>query len=261
MSASQIHEQAVVSPKAKLGSAVEIGPYAIVGDDVELGDGCVLYSHAVVQGPSRIGRNNVFHPFCSVGGDPQDLRFRGEKTELIVGGGNTFREYVTISRGTIGGGGKTTIGDGSLFLACSHVGHDCHVGNNTLFVNGATLAGHVVVEDFVTIGFGSPVHQFCRIGKYAYVGASTVITQDVPPFSRVVTERETKSYGVNTIGLERKGFSAERVKALQQAFRLLLRSKMNTSQAVAEMRKALASSEDVAELIQFIEASERGIVK
>jgi UDP-N-acetylglucosamine acyltransferase len=261
MSASQIHEQAVVSPKSRLGANVEIGPYAIVGDDVELGDGCVLHSHAVVQGPSKIGRNNVFHPFSSIGGDPQDLRFRGEKTQLIVGDGNTFREYVTISRGTTGGGGKTTIGDGSLFLACSHVGHDCHVGSNTLFVNGATLAGHVTVEDFVTIGFSSPVHQFCRIGRYAYIGASTVITQDVPPFSRVVTERETKSYGVNTIGLERKGFSTERLKALQQAFRLLLRSKLNTTQALAEMRKALASSQDVKELIQFIEGSERGIVK
>jgi UDP-N-acetylglucosamine acyltransferase len=148
-----------------------------------------------------------------------------------------------------------------LFLASSHVGHDCHVGDHTLFVNGATLAGHVTVEDYATIGFQSPVHQFCRIGRYAYIGASTVITQDVPPFSRVVTGRETKSYGVNTIGLERKGFSEERLKTLQRAFRLLLRSKMNTSQALAEMRKSFGDSEDVQELIRFIEAAERGIVK
>jgi UDP-N-acetylglucosamine acyltransferase len=161
----------------------------------------------------------------------------------------------------VGGGGKTVIGNGSLFLSSSHVGHDCHVGDQTLFVNGATLAGHVTVEDYATIGFQSPVHQFCRVGRYAYIGASTVITQDVPPFSRVVTERETKSYGVNTIGLERKGFSEERLKVLARAFRLLLRSKMNTTQALAEMKKALGESEDVQELIHFIETAERGVVK
>jgi UDP-N-acetylglucosamine acyltransferase len=261
MSAPEIHPRAVVAPGAKLGPGVRIGAFAIVGEDVDLGDGCILHSHAVVQGPSKVGRNNVFYPFCSVGGDPQDFRFKGEKTELLVGDGNTFREYVTISRGTIGGGGKTTVGDENFFLASAHVGHDCHVGSQILFVNGATLAGHVTVEDYATIGFQSPVHQFCRIGRYAYIGASTVITQDVPPFSRVVTERETKSYGVNTIGLERKGFSTERLKILQRAFRLLLRSKMNTTQALAEMRKTFADSEDVKELVRFIEAAERGIVK
>jgi len=261
MSASQVHEQAIVAASAKVGAGVRVGPYAVIGEHVELGEGCVLHSHAVVLGPSKIGRNNVFHPFCSVGGDPQDFRFQGEKTTLEVGDGNTFREYVTISRGTVGGGGKTTIGDGNFFLASSHVGHDCHVGSHTLFVNGATLAGHVTVEDFATIGFQSPVHQFCRVGRYAYIGASTVITQDVPPFSRVVTERDTKNYGVNTIGLERKGFSEERLKVLQRAFRLLLRSKMNTTQALAEMRKSLGDSDDVRELIRFIETAERGIVK
>ena len=261
MSASQVHEQAIVAASAKLGAGVRVGPYAVIGEHVELGEGCVLHSHAVVLGPSKIGRNNVFHPFCSVGGDPQDFRFQGEKTTLEVGDGNTFREYVTISRGTVGGGGKTTVGDGNFFLASSHVGHDCHVGSHTLFVNGATLAGHVIVEDYATIGFQSPVHQFCRVGRYAYIGASTVITQDVPPFSRVVTERDTKSYGINTIGLERKGFSEERLKVLQRAFRLLLRSKMNTTQALAEMRKSLGDSDDVRELIRFIETAERGIVK
>ena len=261
MSASQVHEQAIIAASAKVGAGVRVGAYAVIGENVELGEGCVLYSHAMVHGPSKIGRNNVFHPFCSVGGDPQDFRFQGEKTELEVGEGNTFREYVTVSRGTLGGGGKTTIGDENFFLASSHIGHDCHVGSHTLFVNGATLAGHVTVEDYATIGFQSPVHQFCRIGRYAYIGAATVITQDVPPFSRVVTERETKSYGVNTIGLERKGFSEERLKLLQRAFKLLLRSKMNTSQALAEMRKSLGESEDVQELIRFIETAERGIVK
>jgi UDP-N-acetylglucosamine acyltransferase len=261
MSSSQVHEHAIVAASAKVAAGVRVGAYAVIGGDVELGEGCVLHEHAIVQGPSKIGRNNIFYPFCVVGGDPQDLRFRGERTELVVGEGNTIREYVTITRGTVGGGGKTTIGSGSLFLAGSHVGHDCYVGDHTLFVNGATLAGHVTVEDYATIGFQSPVHQFCRVGRYAYIGASTVITQDVPPFSRVVTERETKSYGVNTIGLERKGFSEERLKVLARAFRLLLRSKMNTTQALAEMKKSLGESEDVQELIRFIETAERGIVK
>jgi|HubBroStandDraft_6_1064221.scaffolds.fasta_scaffold281529_2 UDP-N-acetylglucosamine acyltransferase len=261
MSVANIHLQAAVAPGAKLGSGVQIGAYAVVGDGVELGDGCVLHAHAVVGGPSKVGRDNVFHPFCSVGGDPQDLGFRGEHTELVVGDGNTFREYVTVSRGTLKGGGRTSIGNRNLFLASSHVGHDCHVGDNNLFVNGATLAGHVTVEDFTTIGFSSPVHQFCRVGRYAYVGASTVITQDVPPFSLVVTERQTTSFGVNKIGLQRKGFSKERMHALQRAFRLLLRSKLNTNQALSEMRASLADSADVAELIRFVETAERGIVK
>jgi UDP-N-acetylglucosamine acyltransferase len=261
MKAAHIHLQAAVAPGAKLGSGVQIGAYAVVGENVELGDGCNLHEHAVVQGPSKIGRNNVFHPFCSVGGDPQDLGFHGERTELIVGDENTFREYVTVSRGTAKGGAITTIGNRNLFLASSHVGHDCRVGDNTLFVNGATLAGHVTVEDFATIGFSSPVHQFCRVGRYSYIGASTVITQDVPPFSLIVTERETTSFGVNKIGLERKGFSPERIKSLTNAFRLLLRSKLNTNQALEEMRKSLGQSSDVAELIQFIETAERGIIK
>jgi UDP-N-acetylglucosamine acyltransferase len=261
MSVAHIHLQASVAPGAKLGSGVQIGPYAVVGDGVELGDGCVLHAHSVVQGPSKIGRDNVFHPFSSVGGDPQDVGFRGEYTELVVGEGNTFREYVTISRGTTKGGGRTTIGNKNLFLASSHVGHDCHVGDNNLFVNAATLAGHVTVEDFATIGFSSPVHQFCRVGSYAYVGASTVITQDVPPFSLVVTERQTTCFGINKVGLQRKGFSEERMQALQRAFRLLLRSKLNTNQALNEIRASMADSADVAELVRFIETAERGIVK
>jgi UDP-N-acetylglucosamine acyltransferase len=261
MSVAHIHLQAAVAPTAKLGSGVQVGAYAVVGDGVELGDGCILHAHAVVQGPSKIGRDNVFHPFCSVGGDPQDLGFRGEHVELIVGDGNTFREYVTVSRGTAKGGAKTTIGNRNLFLASSHIGHDCVVGDHNLFVNAATLAGHVTVEDFATIGFASPVHQFCRIGRYAYVGASTVITQDVPPFSLVVTERETVCFGINKIGLQRKNFSEQRMQALQRAFRLLLRSKLNTNQALSEMRASLGDSADVAELIRFIETAERGIVK
>src|SRR5229473_41973 len=231
MKKHEIHPQAVVAASAKFGEGVKIGAY------------------------------NTFYPFSAIGGDPQDYTFRGERTELVAGDGNIFREYVTVSRGTQKGGGKTSLDDGNFFLAYSHVGHDCSIGSHTLFVNGATLAGHVTVEDFVTIGAFSPVHQFCRIGRYAYIGASTVITQDVPPFSKIVTERETKSFGINTIGLKRKGFSPKRLQALKRAYRLLLRSKLNTSQALAEMRKSLGDSADVQELIKFIESAERGIVK
>jgi UDP-N-acetylglucosamine acyltransferase len=257
----QIHEQAVVSPEAKLDAGVQVGAFAVVGAGVELGEGCVLHPHAVVQGPSKFGAGNVFHNFCVIGGDPQDYSFAGEHVELEVGEGNIFREYVTISRGTKKGGGVTRIGSKNFFLAYSHVGHDCQVGSNTLFVNGATLAGHVEVQDFVTIGAFSPIHQFCRLGRYAYIGACTVITQDVLPFSLIVTERETRCFGPNTIGLERKGFSAERVKRLQEAFRLLVRSKKNTTQALEEMRAKMADSEDVKELIEFTKNAKRGIVK
>ena len=257
----QIDARAVISPEAKLGPGVQVGAFAVVGAGVELGKGCVLHPHANVQGPARFGPRNVFHSFCVVGGDPQDYTFGGEHVELEVGDENIFREYVTVSRGTKKGSGITRIGSKNFFLAYSHVGHDCQIGNQTLFVNGATLAGHVEVEDFVTIGAFSPVHQFCRLGKYAYIGACTVITQDVVPFSLIVTERETRCFGPNTIGLERKGFSAERVKKLQQAFRLLTRSKKNTSQALEEMRSKLADSKDVRELIAFTEKAARGIVK
>jgi UDP-N-acetylglucosamine acyltransferase len=261
MTKPEIHPQATVAAGAKLGKGVQVGAFAVVGKEVDLGDGCVLHEHAVVQGPSRFGKNNVFHAFCVVGGDPQDYTFRGERVELVVGDGNIFREHVTVSRGTHKGGGKTSLGDDNFFLAYSHIGHDCQVGSHTLFVNGATLAGHVTVDDFATIGAFCPVHQFCRIGRYAYIGAATVITQDVPPFSKVVTERETKSFGINTVGLERKGFSPKRLQALKRAYRLLLRSKLNTSQALAEMKQTLCDSADVKELIEFIESAERGIVK
>lgn len=261
MSTGKIHAQAMVSPEAKIGAGVEVGAFAVVGAGVELGEGCVLHAHAVVYGPSRFGAKNVFHPFCVIGGDPQDYTYCGEHVELEAGDENIFREHVTISRGTKKGGGVTRIGNSNFFLSYSHVGHDCQVGSHTLFVNGATLAGHVAVQDFVTVGAFSPVHQFCRLGRYAYIGACTVITQDVLPFSLIVTERETKCFGANTIGLERKGFSAERIRTLQRAFRLLLRSKKNTTQALEEMRETLGGSEDVKELIEFVERAERGIVK
>jgi UDP-N-acetylglucosamine acyltransferase len=261
MTGQAIHPSASIAASAQLAAGVRVGAFAVVGEEVELGEDCVLHPHAVVQGPSRLGRANVFHPFCVIGGDPQDYTFAGERTELIVGDKNVFREYVTVSRGTKKGGGVTRMGDENFVLAYTHIGHDCQIGSGNLFVNAATLAGHVTIGDFATIGALSPVHQFCRIGRYAYVGASTVITQDVPPFARIVTERDTKSFGANSIGLQRRGFSPERVKTLQRAFRTLLRSKLNTTQALESLRENFSDSDDVRELVKFIEAAERGIVK
>jgi UDP-N-acetylglucosamine acyltransferase len=258
---NEIDPQAVIASSARIGPGTRVAAFAFVGEGVELGEDCVLEPHAVVRGPARIGRKNIFDSFCSVGGDPQDLKFSGEPTKLEIGDGNRFREFSTVSRGTTQGGGITRIGSHNLFMAYSHVAHDCVVGSHTVFANGATLAGHVIVDDYANVGAFSPVHQFCRVGRYAYIGACTVITQDVPPFSRVVTERETHCYGVNTVGLERRGFDRERLSAIESAFRLLLRSKLNTSQALEQIRAQLNGSPDIRELVEFIESAERGLHK
>src|SRR5271156_5710811 len=252
---NNIDARAIVAPSAKLGANVTVGAYAVVGDEVELGDGCRLDHHAVVQGPARLGQKNHVYPFAVVGGDPQDLTYRGERVSLEAGDENEFREFSTINRGTVKGGGTTRIGSNNLIMSYAHIGHDSQIGSRTIFVNGATLAGHVTVEDYATIGAFCPVHQFCRIGRYSYIAAHTVITQDVPPFSKIVAPRETKCYGVNSVGLERNGFSADRIEAIEKAYRLLLRSKLNTTQAVEQMRGTLSASEDVQTLIRFIEST------
>lgn len=257
----EIHHKAIVSPRVHLGAGVRIDAYAVIGDDVELGDGCVVEHHGMVGGPAKLGRNNRIYPFAVVGGDPQDLTFSGERVSLEVGNENTFREFSTVNRGTVKGGGTTRVGDHNLIMSYAHIGHDCQVGDHTVFVNAATLAGHVQVESYATIGAFCPVHQFCRIGKYAYIAAHTVITQDVPPFSKIVAPRETRCYGLNSIGLERAGFSKERIETLERAYRLLVRSNLNTTQALAKMRETLNGSKDVLELIGFIESAERGVTK
>src|SRR5580704_125470 len=260
---SEIDPRAIVSSTAKLGKNVKVGAFAVVGDEVELGDASVLEHHAVVQGPTRMGRENHLYPFAVVGGDPQDLTYKGERVSLEVGDKNEFHEFSTVNRGTVKGGGITRVGSNNLIMSYAHIGHDCQIGDSTIFVNGATLAGHVTVEDNAQIGAFCPVHQFCRIGKYSYIAAHTVITQDVPPFSKIVAPRGTRCLGVNRVGLERQGFSAARVGAIEKAYRLLLRSKMNTSQAVEKMRGTLADSPDVITLVQFIESasSDRGLTK
>ena len=255
-----IHETAIVHPAARLGEEVRIGPFCRIEANVTLGDRCVLDSHVVIEGPATIGSDNRFFPFCVIGVPPQDLKYAGEETFLTIGSRNTFREYVNVHRGTRGGGGHTRIGDHNFLMVGAHVAHDCILGNEIIMANAATLAGHVTVEDHVTIGAYSGVHQFCRIGRYGYVGGYSVITKDVLPYSKTVSERNTKAFGPNTIGLERKGFTPEQIANIKAAFRLLLQSKLNTSQAVEAIRRSNPAPE-VEVLLQFIETSERGVVK
>lgn len=258
---SEIDSRASIAKSARIGNGSRIAAFAVVGEEVDLGENCVLEPHAVVHGPAKIGAQNRFDSFSAIGGDPQDLTYAGERVSLEIGEGNLFREFVTVSRGTKKGGGVTRIGSGNMFMAYAHVAHDCQVESHTIFVNGGTLAGHVTVDDHATIGAFCTVHQFCRVGRYAYIGALTAITQDVPPFSKVVQARDVRSFGVNAIGLERHGFTPERIKIIERAYRLLLRSKLNTTQAIERMRATLDGSEDVSELIHFIEGAERGLIK
>ncbi len=225
--------------------------------------GCELVSHVVLDGHLTLGRNNRVFSFACLGISPQDLKYAGEPTRLEIGDNNTIREYVTISRGTRGGGGVTTVGDDCLIMAYTHIGHDSHIGNGCILANSATLAGHVVVEDFAVVGALCPVHQFCRIGRYAYVGGGTTITQDVLPYSLTSIERNNHAYGLNKVGLERRGFTPEQLKELRTAYRTLLGSRRNTSDALAAIRESIdaGAGEHVAYLADFIANSARGIIK
>ena len=254
-----IHASAVVAPGAVVPASCTVGPFCTIGPEVVLGEDCTLISHVVLDGRTRIGARNIFYPFSSVGVPPQDLKYGGEPTETILGDDNTIRESVTISRGTVGGGGVTRLGSNCLLMTCAHIGHDSLVGSHCILANAATLAGHVVIEDYATVGAFCPVHQHCVVGKYAFVGGGTIVTQDVLPFSKTSARRENKAFGVNSVGLDRRGFSPERVRGLQKAFRLLLVSKLNTTQALEKMR--MLEGEDVAELAEFIERSQRGVIK
>jgi len=255
-----IHDTAVVHPLARLSNDVSVGPFCRIGENVSIGDRCVLDSHVVIEGPASIGSDNRFFPFCVIGVQPQDLKYAGEKTFLTIGSHNTFREYVNVHRGTKGGGGHTRVGSRNFIMVAAHIGHDCQVGNDIVMANAATLAGHVTVEDHSTIGAYSGVHQFCRIGRYAYVGGYTVVTKDVLPYSKTVSERNTKAFGPNVIGLERKGFTREQISNIKGAFRLLLQSNLNTTQAVEAIREGNPATE-VEVLLDFIQSSERGVTK
>lgn len=255
-----IHSTAIVSPRAEIGGQVAIGPYTVIGDDVILHDGVRVGSHCVIEGPAEFGSGTVFFPFVSAGQAPHDLKYKGEPSRLVVGERNVFREFTTIHRGTEGGGNLTTIGSDNLFMAQAHVAHDCHVGNHVIFSNSAALAGHVVVEDHATLGAFSGVHQFCRVGKYAFIGASSVVVKDALPYARSVGNH-ARCYGPNTIGLKRQGFSGEVIRRIDHAFHLLLAAKLNTTQAVERIRAELGGNPEIDYLLAFIEASERGVTK
>jgi UDP-N-acetylglucosamine acyltransferase len=233
----------------------------VVEADVELGEECELMSHVVIGPHSRLGSRNQIFPFASVGSDPQDVSYRGEPTRLEMGGHNVIRECVTITRGTVKGGGLTRIGSHILIMAYTHIGHDCVIGDHAMLVNAATLAGHVTVEEWAVVGAMCPVHQYVRIGAHSYIGGGSTITQDVLPFSMTSAERANKAYMLNKVGLQRRGFSPERIAALRHAFKVLLSSGLNTSQATEKIRAEGAQGEDVEMLLRFIESSERGVIK
>jgi UDP-N-acetylglucosamine acyltransferase len=256
-----IHETAVLSSEATLAPDVTVGAYSVIGPGVIVGAGTTIGPHVRIDGPTQIGERNRIIGQCSIGTDPQDLKFKGEKTELRIGNDNVFREFVTINRGTTGGGGITTIGHGNFFMAYAHVAHDCHIGSTTIFANNATLAGHVEVGDFATIGAFSAVHQFCRVGDHAFIGGGSICTQDVLPFVKTVGNRPANTYGINTIGLERKGFTKETIEALQRAYRLLVRSKLRAQEALERIESEVGLYPEVRYLVEFVRTSQRGVIR
>ena len=256
-----IHPTAIVDPSAKIPVSCCVGPYCVVGAGVELGENCKLHSHVVLGGPSKFGSDNHIFDFAAVGGDPQDITYNGEPTRLEVGDRNMIREYVTISRGTLKGGGVTRVGSDTLIMAYTHIGHDCFIGDHSMLINGATLAGHVTVEEWAVVGALCPVHQYVRIGAHSYVGGGTTITQDVLPFSMTSAERDTHAFMLNRVGLQRRGFSPERIKKLHHAYKILLASKLNTSQALERLKSEGALGDDVDLLVRFVETSHRGVIK
>ena len=256
-----VHPTAIVAPGAAIPASCKIGPFSTIGSNVVLGENCELVSHVVLDGHLTVGARNRFFSFACVGVAPQDLKYKGEPTGATLGDDNVIRECVTISRGTSGGGGTTRVGSGCLIMAYSHIGHDSIIGDGCILANSATLAGHVIVEDYATVGALNQVHQYCRIGKYAYTGGGTTVTQDILPYSLTSAKRETRAYGLNKVGLERRGFDRERLRAIQHAYRLLQASRLNTTQAIARLKEEGIATEDVAYLVQFIESSERGVLK
>jgi len=257
-----IHPTAIIDGSVEMGSNVSIGSYCTIGPGVRIGSGTVLDPHTHIHGWTRIGENCRFYSHSAIGGDPQDLKYNGEVTWLQIGNKNVFREFVTLNRGTQAGGGTTSIGDNNLFMAYSHVAHDSHMGSNIIMANAATLAGHVTVEDHSTIGAFSAVHQFCRVGPHAFIGGFSVITRDALPYVKTVGDRnDAKIYGINTVGLQRRGIPAPSIEELKQAYRILFRSKINTGEALEKVREHEWKTPEVATLIQFIETSKRGFVR
>ncbi|HET7065438.1 MAG TPA: acyl-ACP--UDP-N-acetylglucosamine O-acyltransferase [Rudaea sp.] len=255
-----VHATAQIAPGVKLGADVEIGAYSVIAADVEIGDGTVLGPHVVVGGPTRIGRGNHIHAFASIGGDPQDKKFEGERSELVIGDRNRIREFVTINRGTGQGGGATRIGNDNWIMAYVHIAHDCQVGSHTVFSNNATLAGHVVIGDHVILSGFSGVHQFCRIGEHAFIGMGCLVNGDVPPFV-IMANEYGRPRGINTEGLKRRGFSSERIAGIRRAYKVLYMSGLQLSEAREELARIAAESPDVATMIEFLQQAQRPIVR
>ena len=256
----KVHSTAVIHPQAKLASSVSVGPLAVIGEGVELGEDCEVMSHAVVGGPTRMGRGNRIFPFASIGLDPQDMKYHGEVTRLEAGDGNTFREFITVHRGT-GADGVTRIGSHNLLMAYVHIAHDCRLGNGIIMGNGASLAGHVEIADHATVGPFCLIQQFTRIGTYSFLGAATIVNRDILPYSKSTAPRPIEVLGANRIGLERRGLSKTDMDDLDHAFRLLCRSKLNTTQALEAIEAKNFQSEHVRQLVEFVRTAERGVAK
>ena len=256
-----IHPAAIVDPQAHVADSADVGPYCIVGGGVRVGARTRLMAHVYLEGPLEIGEDNIFFPYSTVGVAPQDLKYKGERSETRIGHRNKIREFVTIHRGTEGGGMVTEIGSDVLVMAYAHIAHDVRIGDHAILGNAVTFAGHVVVADWVVIEAYSGVHQFCRIGKHAFIGGYSVITRDVLPYSMTVTPRESRVFGANKVGLQRRGFKAETIGHLQKAFRLLTKAGLNTTQAIERIRAEVPSTPELEELLAFINAAERGFVK
>ncbi|MBI2821360.1 MAG: acyl-ACP--UDP-N-acetylglucosamine O-acyltransferase [Acidobacteria bacterium] len=257
-----VHPTAIIDPGAELAPDVSVGPYSIVGDEVKIGPGTAIGPYVHIQGPTEIGAGCRIHSHCSIGSDAQDLKFKGERASLRIGSHNLIREFVTINRGTRGGGGYTVLGDNNYLMTGVHVAHDCILGNGVILANAATLAGHVVVHDYSTVGAYSGVHQFCRVGTHAYVGGYSVLTRDALPFVKTVGSRnEAKTYGVNTLGLERRRFSREEIRILKKAYRLLVQSRLQLKEAIEQLRAQFPEDPHVRSLIEFVLESPRGFVR
>lgn len=256
-----IHPTAVIAPSARLADDVRVGAFTLIGPDVEIGPGTEIGPHCSVHGPTRIGRNNRFIGHAAIGGEPQDKKFDGERTELVIGDDNVFREFVTINRGTGGGGGITTIGNGNWMLAYTHVAHDCHVGSHCVFSNNTTLAGHVTVGDHVIISGFAGAHQFCRIGAHAFLGMGALTNGDVPPYTMVGSDSLGRPRGINSEGLKRRGFDAERISSIKRAYRTLYVAGLPLAEAKLQLAEQARDSEDVKALLDFIESAERPLLR
>ena len=258
---TQVHPTAVVHPKAELGDGVFVGPYTVIGEDVRIGKGTRIESHVVIEGWTDIGEECRIHSFVSLGAPPQHLQYKGEKTVVRIGHHNILREYVTVNRATVFGGGVTSLGDHNFLMAYVHIAHDCHVGSHVVMANAATLAGHIFIGDHAIVGGLSGIHQYVRVGPYSMVGGCSALGQDVPPFMRAAGGYRAKLFGVNTIGLKRQGFQDDRIRLLKRVYRTLFRSDMALADAVKKVRDDFGDSEDVRTLLAFMDGTKRGICK